>query len=36
MGTAEDVAKMVAYLCGDYAGFITGAEILMDGGMVLA
>jgi hypothetical protein len=27
---------MVAYLCGDYAGFITGAEILMDGGMVLA
>jgi NAD(P)-dependent dehydrogenase (short-subunit alcohol dehydrogenase family) len=36
MGTAEDVAKMVAYLCSEFAGFITGAEILMDGGMVLA
>jgi NAD(P)-dependent dehydrogenase (short-subunit alcohol dehydrogenase family) len=36
MGTAEDVAKMVTYLCGEFAGFITGAEILMDGGMVLA
>jgi NAD(P)-dependent dehydrogenase (short-subunit alcohol dehydrogenase family) len=36
MGTARDVAKMVAYFCGDAASFITGAEILMDGGMVLA
>jgi NAD(P)-dependent dehydrogenase (short-subunit alcohol dehydrogenase family) len=36
MGTAEDVAKMVAYFCGDAASFITGSEILMDGGMVLA
>ncbi|MDB5089681.1 MAG: hypothetical protein JWR09_3675 [Mucilaginibacter sp.] len=36
MGTAEDVAGMVAYFCGDAAKFITGAEILMDGGMSLA
>jgi NAD(P)-dependent dehydrogenase (short-subunit alcohol dehydrogenase family) len=36
IGIAEDVAKMVAYFCGDGAGFITGAEIIMDGGMSLA
>ncbi|MFA6083681.1 SDR family oxidoreductase [Mucilaginibacter sp.] len=36
MGTTHDVAKMVAYFCSDIAGFITGAEILMDGGMSLA
>lgn len=36
MGTTEDVAKMVAYFCSDAATFITGAEVLMDGGMVLA
>jgi NAD(P)-dependent dehydrogenase (short-subunit alcohol dehydrogenase family) len=35
MGTAEDVAKMVAYFCGDQAKFITGAEVVMDGGMSL-
>jgi NAD(P)-dependent dehydrogenase (short-subunit alcohol dehydrogenase family) len=35
IGTAEDVAKMVAYFCGNDASFITGAEILMDGGMSL-
>jgi NAD(P)-dependent dehydrogenase (short-subunit alcohol dehydrogenase family) len=34
-GTAEDVAKMVAYFCGDAAKFITGAELVMDGGMAL-
>ncbi|QNK64398.1 SDR family oxidoreductase [Pedobacter sp. PAMC26386] len=36
VGTAEDVAGMVAYLSGDAAKFITGTEIIMDGGMVLA
>jgi NAD(P)-dependent dehydrogenase (short-subunit alcohol dehydrogenase family) len=36
MGTAEDVAKMVAYFCGDAAKFITGAGVVMDGGMSLA
>lgn len=36
MGTAENVGKMVAFLCSDAADFITGSEVLMDGGMVLA
>jgi len=36
MGTSEDVAKMVAYLSSDAAKFITGADFIMDGGMVLA
>jgi len=35
IGTAEDVGKMVAYFCSDAASFITGAEIIMDGGMSL-
>jgi len=35
MGTPENVGKMVAYFCGDDASFITGAEIIMDGGMSL-
>lgn len=35
MGTADDVAKMVAYFCGEQAKFITGAEVIMDGGMSL-
>ncbi len=35
LGTAEDVAQMVAYFCGDAAKFITGAEVVMDGGMSL-
>lgn len=35
IGTAENVGKMVAYFCGDAASFITGAEIVMDGGMSL-
>ncbi|ANI88489.1 short-chain dehydrogenase [Arachidicoccus ginsenosidimutans] len=35
MGDAGDVAKLVAYLCGDSANFITGAEIIVDGGMTL-
>lgn len=36
MGTSEDVAKMVSYLSSDAAVFITGADFIMDGGMVLA
>jgi NAD(P)-dependent dehydrogenase (short-subunit alcohol dehydrogenase family) len=36
IGEAEDVAKMVAYFCSDAAKFITGAEVIMDGGMSLA
>ncbi|GGF03522.1 SDR family oxidoreductase [Flavobacterium limi] len=36
MGTAEDVAKMVSYLSSEASKFITGADFIMDGGMVLA
>lgn len=35
LGVADDVAKMVAYFSSDAAKFITGAEIIMDGGMSL-
>ncbi|OMQ10330.1 SDR family oxidoreductase [[Flexibacter] sp. ATCC 35103] len=35
MGTSEDVAKMVAYLSSEASKFITGADFIMDGGMVL-
>jgi NAD(P)-dependent dehydrogenase (short-subunit alcohol dehydrogenase family) len=34
-GDAKDVAKLVAYLCDDAASFITGSEIIVDGGMTL-
>ncbi len=33
VGRAEDVAAAVAFLVGDEAGFITGAELVVDGGM---
>lgn len=35
MGQAADVGKMVAYLSSEAASFITGSEVIMDGGMVL-
>ncbi|MEN2489455.1 SDR family oxidoreductase [Flavobacterium sp. B11] len=35
MGRAEDVAKMVSYLSSDVAVFMTGADVIMDGGMSL-
>jgi len=35
MGEAEDVAKLVAFLCEENANFITGTEIIVDGGMTL-
>jgi len=35
IGDAADVAKMVVYFCSEEAKFITGTEIIMDGGMVL-
>jgi NAD(P)-dependent dehydrogenase (short-subunit alcohol dehydrogenase family) len=35
IGTPEDVAKMVVYLSGEQASYITGADLLMDGGMTL-
>lgn len=34
-GTVADVASIVAYLCSDEAGYITGQVINVDGGMVV-
>ena len=33
MGTVEDVAAMVAWLLSKNAGFVTGQEFVVDGGM---
>lgn len=33
VGAPEDIASMVMYLCSDEAGFITGENINIDGGM---
>lgn len=34
-GTPKEVGEMVAYLCGPYGGYITGANIRQDGGLIL-
>jgi 3-oxoacyl-[acyl-carrier protein] reductase len=31
-GKADEVAAMVSYLAGPEAGFVTGADLLIDGG----
>jgi len=36
LGGVEDVAGVVAFLCGEEAGYITGQVIHVDGGMVMA
>lgn len=33
VGTPDDIAQMVMFLCSDKAGFITGENITIDGGM---
>ena len=33
VGVPADIANMVLYLCSDLAGFITGENICIDGGM---
>jgi len=35
MGDPADIGKLVVYLCEDSANFITGSEIIVDGGMTL-
>src|SRR5690606_36159441 len=36
LGTPEDVADAVAYLCGDGAGWVTGQVLSLDGGLLNA
>jgi 3-oxoacyl-[acyl-carrier protein] reductase len=36
MGTPEDIAKVVAFLASDAAGFITGQKFSVNGGNTLA
>lgn len=36
VGTPEEVAHLIAYLCSDKASFITGADIKIDGGLLSA
>lgn len=36
LGTPEDVADAVAYLCGDGAGWVTGQVLTLDGGLLNA
>lgn len=33
VGTTQDIAELVLFLCSDKAGFITGQDICVDGGM---
>ncbi|HVW99315.1 MAG TPA: SDR family oxidoreductase [Candidatus Babeliaceae bacterium] len=35
MGDPQDVAKLVLYFCDEHAIFITGGEVIVDGGMTL-
>ena len=34
IGVSEDIAAAVAWLCGPEASFVTGTDLLVDGGMM--
>jgi 3-oxoacyl-[acyl-carrier protein] reductase len=36
VGTADEVGKVVAMLCGDFAGYVVGQSLVVDGGMTNA
>ena len=36
LGTAEDIAAAVDFLTGPHAGYITGTDLLVDGGVIAA
>ena len=35
-GTSEEIAEAGAFLLGEHAGFITGTDLLIDGGVIAA
>lgn len=35
LGAPDDIARLALFLCGDEAGYVTGAEVLVDGGQTL-
>jgi NAD(P)-dependent dehydrogenase (short-subunit alcohol dehydrogenase family) len=35
LGEPQDIAKVVVFLCSDLASFVTGQNIVVDGGMIL-
>ncbi len=36
LGTPADIGAAVAYLCGDQAGWITGQDLVLDGGLTIS
>ena len=36
VGTADEIAEAGAFLLGEHAGFITGTDLLIDGGVIAA
>ncbi len=36
LGTSEEVARVIAFLCSDWASFITGETVHINGGLHLA